>query len=153
MQRRCIGGKTKGETKKTLTTLSCCNLSKQGSSCGTAVLLWIVVITSRAGAPDDIRFESLAPILLLLLPLLLQAPFFGSFCLPIAMKNSETLQNHWTENTTEILFSSIQDILRRQTNSSPFSSEDWKKSVEICLLQDTSQEQTNKQNKQTHTKP
>jgi hypothetical protein len=83
------------------------------------------VITSRAGAPDDIRFESLAPILLLLLLLLLlQAPFFCSFCLPIAMKNSETLQNHSTENNTEILFSSIQDILRRQTNSSPFSSED-----------------------------
>ncbi len=142
MQRRCTGGKTKGETKKTLTTLSCCNLSKQGSSCGTAVLLWIVVITSRAGAPDDIRFESLAPILLLLL----QAPFFCSFCLPIAMKNSETLQNHSTENTTEILFSSIQDILRRQTNSSPFSSEDLEKSVEICLLQDTSQDsRTNKQ--------
>jgi hypothetical protein len=40
----------------------------------------------------------------------------------------------------------IQDILRRQTNSSPFSSEDWKKSLEICLLQDTSQDsRTNKQ--------
>jgi hypothetical protein len=80
------------------------------------------VITSGAGAPDNIRFESLAPILLL------QAPFFCFFffffCLPIAMKNLETLQNHSTEHTTEILFSSIQDILRRQTNSSPFSSED-----------------------------
>jgi hypothetical protein len=81
------------------------------------------VITSGAGAPDDIRFESLAPILLLLL-LLLQAPFFCFFCLPIAMKNLETLQNHSTKHTTEVLFSSIQDILRRQTNSSPFSSED-----------------------------
>ncbi len=38
MQRRCIGGKTKGE-KKPLTTRSCCNLSRQGSSCGTALLL------------------------------------------------------------------------------------------------------------------
>ncbi len=79
------------------------------------------MITSGAGAPDDIRFESLAPILLLLL---LQAPFFFFFRLPIAMKNLETLQNNSTKHTTEILFSSIQDILRRQTNSSPFSSED-----------------------------
>jgi hypothetical protein len=40
------------------------------------------------------------------------------------MKILETLQNHSTENTTEILFSSIQDILRQQTNSSPLSSDD-----------------------------
>lgn len=78
------------------------------------------MITSGAGAPDEIRFESLAPILLLLL----QAPFFCFFRLPIAMKNLETLQNRSTENTTEILFSSIQEILRRQANSSPLSSED-----------------------------
>ncbi len=78
MQRRCIGRKTKWGKKKALTTRSCCNLSKQGSSCGTELLLWIVVITSGSEAPDDIRFESLAPILLLLLRRR-QAPFFFFF--------------------------------------------------------------------------